>query len=46
LNDGDGDSAGVGAEEGDAVCPEQPTSVTHKAAAAAMDITCFKVIRA
>ncbi len=56
--DGAGVGVGVGAwvgawvgagdhrDEGDAVCPEQPASVTHRAAAAATEITCFKVIRA
>ena len=43
---GTGVGAAVGADEGDATCPEQSSSVMHRAAAAATDITCFKVIRA
>jgi hypothetical protein len=54
LTEGDGVGAGIGVVvgfgvcegEGDAVCPEQPASVMPRAVAAAMDITCFKVITA
>jgi len=37
--------AGVGRDEGDAVCSEQLTSVTQMAAYAAAHTRCFNVIR-
>jgi hypothetical protein len=52
LDDGDGDGdqvgvgLGVGAGVGGAVCPEQPASVTHRAAAATMDSWCFEIVKA
>jgi hypothetical protein len=36
----------VGEEEGDPVCPAQPTSAMHRATAVAIDLTRFRVIRA
>jgi hypothetical protein len=46
FDEGDDAAVGVGIGVGEAICPEQPASVTHIAAAAATDIPCFKVIRA